>query len=109
MVLARFLERGLATVGKVSLMSLEALADVPVPSLGVLTESISVGCAGHMDLGDIPSSFVWGWPGRPRLRVSECRNGKEATERHKPNELRDHVLDLRAFDRDLLMSADVLT
>src|SRR5580692_5852893 len=92
MVLARFLERRFASVGEVSLMSLEAFADVPMPSLGVLAKSICVSCAGHMHLRGLPSAFVRGWPGWPRLRIPDCRNGEDATEGHKPNELRDHVL-----------------
>jgi hypothetical protein len=63
--LARILQCSLATVGKVRRMSLEAFADVPMPSLGVLAESISVSCAGHMYLRDIPAAFVWGRPGWP--------------------------------------------
>jgi hypothetical protein len=65
MVLARFLESGLATVGEIGLVSLEACADVPMPDLGVLTEPISVGGAGHMHVREIPSPFVCGRPGRP--------------------------------------------
>jgi hypothetical protein len=93
-VLARILERCLATVGEVGLMSLEAFADGPMPCLGVLTESISVGCAGHMHFHDIPAAFLRGRPGRPWLRGSARRKGEEATERHNPTKLRDEYRSL---------------
>jgi hypothetical protein len=96
MVLACFLERRLATVREVSLMSLEASVDVPMSGVGVLAESISVGSAGNVHLRGMPSSVGWGRSGRPRLGVPDCRRGKNATERYKPNNPRDHALDLRA-------------
>ena len=111
-VLARFQERSLATVGELRLMSLEAFADVAMPSLGVLAESISVGRAGHMNARDIASAFVGGRP-RRRLRVSAGRNGKEATEGQQPSDLRDHLPwpspeDVQAFAH-LAVGAHVLT
>ncbi|HTB60448.1 MAG TPA: hypothetical protein VLC06_21410 [Polyangia bacterium] len=95
MVLACLLERSLAAVREVSLMSLEASADVPMSSLGILTEPISVGCAGYVHVRGISSALGWGRSGRPRLGVPDCRRGKN-TERHKTNDLTDHALDLRA-------------
>jgi len=89
-VLARFQERSLAAVGELRLMSLEAFADVAMPGLGVLAESIRVGRAGHMDVRAIPSAFVGGRP-RRRLRVSAGRNGKEAAECQQPSDLHDHL------------------
>jgi hypothetical protein len=88
-MLARILKSSLATVGEAGLMSLEAFADVPMASKGVLAESISVACAGHPYLRDIPSALLCGRPGRAGLRVSAGRNGKEAAERHNPTELPD--------------------
>ena len=94
MVLAHILERCLAIVGEVGLMRLEARPDVPMPSFGVLAESISIGRAGHVYLRHIASTFVGGRPGRPRLCVSDRGKGEKATERHKPTKLRD---DLRSL------------
>jgi len=111
-VLARFQERSLATVGELRLMSLEAFADVAMPSLGVLAESISVGRAGHMHARDLASTLVWGRP-RRRLRVSARRDGKEAAECHQPSDLREHLPlssseDVQAFAH-LAVGAHVLT
>ena len=75
-------------------MSLEACPDVPMPSLGVLTEPISIGRAGHVHLRHIASAFVGGRPRRPRLCVSDRGKGDKGAERHKPNKRRD---DLRSF------------
>ena len=110
---ARFLERSFATVREVCRVSLEACANVAMPSLGLLAESIRVGRAGHMHTRDIPSALFWGRPRRPGLRVSARRNGKEATERHKPSDLGDHVPlpiseDVQAFTH-LAALAHVLT